>query len=308
MIEVERLWKSYGRFPALRGIGFAVARGEIAGFLGPNGAGKSTAMRILTTFLSAGSGDARVAGFSVTRQPAEVCARVGYLPEQAALYPELRVEEYLRYRATLKGIRRAEREARIRHLLEECALGEVRRQLAGALSKGYRQRVGLADALLADPEVLILDEPTSGLDPLQAIEVRKLIAGMRGRRTVLLSSHVLGEVEQVCDRVIIIHRGAIVLEQSRAAWQRRLEETGGLRVTFREVAPEIPARLAALPGVESLVRDGNSFALRTRGDLRHALFQLAAAERWQLVELRSREATLEDLFLEVTAGDGGAGA
>src|SRR5687767_13151860 len=208
-IRVENLVKKYGPVIAVDHIHFQVAPGELVGFLGPNGAGKTTTMRILTTFVPATSGVATVYGFDVMNDSMKVRENIGDLPESVPLYPEMRVEEYLTYRAKLKNVDRSVRRARVEQCLEKCRVKEVRRRLLGTLSKGYRQRVGLADALVADPKVLILDEPTSGLDPIQIRETLNTIKALAGTHTVLLSTHILNEVEAICDRVIIINRGTL---------------------------------------------------------------------------------------------------
>jgi len=229
MIAVEHLTKYYGEYPAVRDVSFEVPRGHVVGFLGPNGAGKSTTMRILAGFLTATSGRASINGFDVFADPIEARRRIGYMPESCPLYPELRVEEHLRFRAGLKGLGWGTRRKRIDYVLERCWLKDVRRQLIGTLSKGYRQRVGLADALLADPPVLILDEPTAGLDPTQIRETRKLIRELGAQHTMLLSTHILSEVEMTCDTVIIIDKGQVAeqgsLAEVRAKYKNRnLEE------------------------------------------------------------------------------------
>jgi ABC-2 type transport system ATP-binding protein len=216
MITVEHLTKYYGEYPAVRGVSFEVPKGRVVGFLGPNGAGKSTTMRILAGFLTATSGRASIAGFDVFNDPIAVRSRIGYMPENCPLYPELRVEEYLRFRGGLKGLGSRERRSRIDYVTEKCWLTDVRRQLIGTLSKGYRQRVGLADALLADPPVLILDEPTAGLDPTQIRETRKLIRELGREHTMLLSTHILSEVEMACDTAIIIYQGQVAENGSLA--------------------------------------------------------------------------------------------
>jgi ABC-2 type transport system ATP-binding protein len=216
MISVENLTKYYGEYPAVRGISFEVPRGRVVGFLGPNGAGKSTTMRILAGYLTPTSGRASIAGHDVFTDSIAARRRIGYMPESCPLYPELRVEEYLRFRAGLKGLWFGTRRKRIEYVLERCWLSDVRRQLIGTLSKGYRQRVGLADALLADPPVLILDEPTAGLDPTQIRETRKLIRELGTQHTMLLSTHILTEVEMTCDTVIIIYQGEVAEQGSLA--------------------------------------------------------------------------------------------
>jgi ABC-2 type transport system ATP-binding protein len=210
MIVVEHLTKYYGEYPAVRDVSFQVPKGRVVGFLGPNGAGKSTTMRILAGFLTATGGRATIAGHDVFANPIAVRRNIGYMPESCPLYPELRVSEYLRFRAGLKGLGWSARRKRIDYVIERCWLSDARRQLIGTLSKGYRQRVGLADALLADPPVLILDEPTAGLDPAQIRETRKLIRELGTQHTMLLSTHILSEVEMTCDSVVIIYQGRVV--------------------------------------------------------------------------------------------------
>ena len=216
MIHVEQLTKYYGDYPAVRDVTFDVDKGQIVGFLGPNGAGKSTTLRILAGFITATSGRATVDGKDVFWEPIEARRRIGYMAESCPLYGEMRVDEYLRFRGGLKGLGRSQRRKRIDFVLNRCWLGDVRRQLIGTLSKGYRQRVGLADALLADPPVLILDEPTAGLDPAQIRETRKLIKELGDQHTILLSTHILSEVEMTCDSVIIIHQGQVAAQGSLA--------------------------------------------------------------------------------------------
>jgi ABC-2 type transport system ATP-binding protein len=210
VIHVSNLTKYYGDYAAVRNVSFDVPKGQVVGFLGPNGAGKSTTMRILAGYLTATSGRATIAGLDVFWQPVEVRRRIGYMPENCPLYPEMRVVEYLRFRAGIKGLHGGEAKKRVEYVLDRCWVREVRRQLIGTLSKGYRQRVGLADVLLNNPPVLILDEPTAGLDPGQIRETRKLIRELGQEHTILLSTHILSEVEVTCDQAIIIHRGQVV--------------------------------------------------------------------------------------------------
>jgi ABC-2 type transport system ATP-binding protein len=214
MIVVKNLTKYYGDYPAVRDVSFEVSAGQVVGFLGPNGAGKSTTMRILAGFITATSGTATIDGQDVFWNPIEARRRIGYMPESCPLYTEMRVEEYLKFRGGLKGMNGAQTKKRIDYTLERCWLKDQRRQLIGTLSKGYRQRVGLADALLADPRVLILDEPTAGLDPTQIIETRKLIRELGDQHTILLSTHILSEVEAACDQVIIINQGIVAMAGS----------------------------------------------------------------------------------------------
>ncbi len=221
MIVVENLVKYYGEYQAVRGVSFQVPKGQVVGFLGPNGAGKSTTMRILAGYLTATSGRARIDGKDVFWDPIAARRSIGYMPENCPLYPEMRVEEYLKFRAGLKGLGWSARRKRIDYVLQRCWLKDVRRQLVGTLSKGYRQRVGLADALLADPPVLILDEPTAGLDPTQIRETRKLIRELGQEHTMLLSTHILSEVEMACDSAIIIYQGAVVANGTLADLRQR---------------------------------------------------------------------------------------
>ncbi len=247
MIEVEGLTKTYGNIVALRGVSFRVGQGEIVGFLGPNGAGKSTAMRILTRFSPATEGTARIAGYEVHESPIEVKRRVGYLPERVPLYEEMVVAAFLRYVAEVKGVVRAERKAEVERVMERCGLTDMRRRLVGNLSKGYRQRVGLAQALVGSPPVLILDEPTVGLDPRQIVEIRGVIRDLGCDHTVLLSTHILPEVSMVCERVLIINEGRIVAED-------RMEHlTGAGARTLEEVFIEVigAERDKAVEGVEA---------------------------------------------------------
>jgi ABC-2 type transport system ATP-binding protein len=235
MISVKNLTKYYGDYPAVRDVSFEVSKGQIVGFLGPNGAGKSTTMRILAGYLTATSGQASIDGQDVFWKPIEARRRIGYMPESCPLYAEMRVEEYLRFRGGLKGMRSRDVKTRIDFVLERCWLRDQRRQLIGTLSKGYRQRVGLADALLARPAVLILDEPTAGLDPTQIRETRKLIRELGSEFTILLSTHILSEVEMACDAVILIHQGAVALADSLANIRRMAGGNKTLEEIFVQV-------------------------------------------------------------------------
>jgi ABC-2 type transport system ATP-binding protein len=239
VIHVSKLTKFYGDYPAIRNVSFDVPRGKVVGFLGPNGAGKTTTMRILAGFLTATSGSATIDGLDVFWQPLEVRRRIGYMPENCPLYPELRVTEYLRFRAGIKGLHGRAAGKRIDAVLRRCWLTDVRRQLVGTLSKGYRQRVGLADTLLTDPPVLILDEPTAGLDPMQIRETRKLIAELGREHTLLLSTHILSEVEMTCEQIIIIDRGEVAAagELDELKRQHQNLEEYFVRLTEREKSP-----------------------------------------------------------------------
>jgi ABC-2 type transport system ATP-binding protein len=304
MIHVSNLTKYYGDYAAIEGVSFDVPGGQIVGFLGPNGAGKSTTMRILAGYLTATSGRAMIDGLDVFWQPVEVRRRIGYMPENCPLYPEMRVVEYLHFRAGIKGLRGALRRRRLDFVLTRCWLGDVRRQLIGTLSKGFRQRVGLADALLAEPPVLILDEPTAGLDPVQIRETRALIRELGKEHTVLLSTHILPEVEMTCDSVIIIHRGRVAASGTLAELARRAGEHGWLVV---RVEGDVDAgEVRALPGVSAVEAEAVDGTTRLRVSTPDAdalaprLCALAGERGWALRELRPERQTLEDLFVRIT--------
>ena len=225
MINVQNLGKLYGDVPAVRNITFSAEKGEIVGFLGPNGAGKTTTLRMLTTYLPPSSGTASIAGFDILCDPDEVRKNIGYLPENPPLYPEMTVEEYLRFVARIKGVPASEQRSRVEQSMERCFITDVRGRLCQHLSRGYRQRVGLAQAIIHDPRVIILDEPTSGLDPKQIIDIRRMISGLAENHTVILSTHILPEVSVVCQKVVIINRGEIALEARLSDLKKPLEET-----------------------------------------------------------------------------------
>src|SRR5437588_6848400 len=271
MIEVQNLTKHYGPITAIRDVSFSVAPGEIVGFLGPNGAGKSTTMRILACFMPASSGTARIAGRDVFRESLEVRKRIGYCPENVPLYSDLRVAPYLDFVAEVKGLGRAERRRQVAEVMERCLITEVQHRLIGRLSKGYRQRVGLAQAILGDPEVLILDEPTIGLDPEQVTEIRSLIRRLQGERTVLLSSHILSEVSLLCRRVIVINKGRILAEDTPERLSDRLRPS--LRVSLRVEAPRdaVVSLLSAIPGVIRADGDGPDASVRLEARSEDAL-------------------------------------
>ena len=307
MSKVEGLTKTYAGVTAIQGLDFTVEKGEIVGFLGPNGAGKSTTMRILSCYLPATSGRATVAGFDIGRQSREVRSRVGYMPENVALYPEMRVQEYLEYRAALKGVRGRRNRQRVNAVKELCSLRDVEQKLIGALSKGYRQRVGLADALLHDPDLLILDEPTIGLDPNQIRQVRQLIRDLGQRHTILLSTHILSEVEMICSRVLIIDRGRIAASDTPEALAGRVRTAGGVTAEIRAKAEELESALASLPGVRKAearaLEDGwCGCVLRTESgrDPREEVARLASARGWPLRELGREQVNLERVFAEIT--------
>lgn len=315
MIKVEGLTKRYARTVAVDNISFEVSKGKIIGFLGPNGAGKTTTMRVLTCFLPPTEGTASVAGFDVLKQPLEVKRRIGYLPEAPPLYPEMEVIEYLNFVARLKGIPRSEIGSRIDNVVQRCAIGDVRTKLLGKLSKGYRQRVGLAQALIHNPDVLVLDEPTAGLDPKQIIETRQLIKSLAGDHTIILSTHILPEVEQTCEQVIIINRGKLVATDSVENLTRRLRgsEAVAVEVEGRDSSLDANAvrrRLEQVPGVSRVIAksaDSNrcSFEVESlqgrsvRADLARAVVEAG----WNLTELRPVAFSLEEIFLQLTASE-----
>ena len=310
MIEVDNLTKHYGPVTAIRDVSFDVAPGDIVGFLGPNGAGKSTTMRILACFMPASSGTARVAGYDVFKESMEVRRRIGYLPENVPLYSDMRVAPYLDFVAEVKGVGRAERRRRVADVMERCLITDVQNRLIGKLSKGYRQRVGLAQAIVNDPHVLILDEPTIGLDPKQITEIRSLIKSLAGEHTVILSTHILPEVSMVCSGVIIINKGVIVAQGPIDTLVEQFFPTA--RVHVEVIGPPAAVRdgMRKIPGVVS-VRDetlgdghGAYVVESARGrDVRAEIFLLAAQQRWELRELRRVGMTLEEVFIRVVAGE-----
>ena len=309
MISVSHLSRRFGSVLALDDVSFEVQKGEVVGFLGPNGAGKTTAMRILTGYLPATSGTAVVAGFDVARASLEVRRRIGYLPESVPLYREHRVREMLEFQARLHGLARADAARRIPAVLERVGLREKERDLVGSLSRGQRQRVGLAVALLPDPEVLILDEPTSGLDPLQRIEVRATVAELASDRTVLFSSHILPEIEAVCPRVVILDRGRIAADGTQAELVARFAGASHVRLEAA-VGPDVATALRllrSLPGVAEVSEGGrvgvhHAFEVRGEGDLREDVGALAASRGWALRELSWRRPTLEEIFARIALG------
>jgi ABC-2 type transport system ATP-binding protein len=309
MIQVENLTKRYSGFTAVRDISFQVSKGEIVGFLGPNGAGKSTTMRMLTGYLPPTSGKATIAGFDIFEQSIEARRHIGYLPESTPLYHEMRVKEYLRYRAALKGVESAKLTERVGDAVEVCSLQEKENSLIGTLSKGQRQRVGLADALVHDPDLLILDEPTIGLDPNQIRQVRELIKNLAQRRTVLVSTHILPEVEIMCSRVIIIHKGQIRASDTAANLLSKHRATGAVRVELGTPSESTFAALSGLTGVkqvtESKSDSGTVYVLRTEAeaDPSQEVLRLATEGKWGLQELSRRKATLEDVFVDLTQGE-----
>ena len=306
MIQVENLTKRYAGVPALNGVSFAVNRGEIVGFLGPNGAGKSTTMRILTGFLPASAGRVQVAGFDVFEDSLEVRRHIGYMPENNPLYVDMRVTEYLKFRANIKGVPRGDRRDRLEEVVKQCGLDEVRQRVIGQLSKGFRQRVGLADALLAEPDLLILDEPTIGLDPVQIRQVRQLIKELGKRHTILLSSHILPEVEMTCNRVIIIHKGRILASDKPENLVKTLHAGGLINVEVRGPAAEVAALFRDVAGVAAVETSvgADEFVKvvvepQAAADPREGIYKAVAARGWTLRELARQRTSLEDIFVQV---------
>jgi ABC-2 type transport system ATP-binding protein len=303
VIHVSELTKYYGDYAAIRDVTFDVARGQIVGFLGPNGAGKSTTMRILAGYMTATSGRATIAGHDVFWEPVEVRRRIGYMPENCPLYPEMRVSEYLQFRAGIKDLHGRQARQRADYVIGRCWLESVRRQLIGTLSKGFRQRVGLADALLADPPVLILDEPTAGLDPAQIRETRKLIRELGQQHTILLSTHILPEVEVTCDHVILINRGRVEAAGPLREVTRRLGEQA---VVQAEVAGDVDAAaIRRALGVLRVESEPAAGVTRLRiptnepDEVVKGLCHLAVEHGWTIRELWSQRQTLEEMFIRI---------
>jgi ABC-2 type transport system ATP-binding protein len=307
MIEVSNLTKRYAGRTAVSDISFSVARGEIVGLLGPNGAGKSTTMRILSSFMPATSGTVRVGGFDVFHDSVEVRRRIGFMPENNPLYPEMRVREYLKFRARLKGLGWKKSRERVTTVMEQCGLTDVSRRIIGQLSKGYRQRVGLADALVHEPELIILDEPTIGLDPNQIRSVRQLIKSLAEKHTVLISTHILPEVEMMCSRVLIMFDGKILAADTPENLQRLMAGGSQIVAEIAAGAAELNSAFSQLPGVEQfdVSASGGEFlrcALTPRDghDLRPAVFALVRERGWVLRELTRSRHSLEDIYVQVT--------
>lgn len=310
MIEVENVTKRYGPKTAVKSVSFEVARGEIVGFLGPNGAGKTTTMRILTGFLPPTSGTARVGGFDVREQPLEVKRRIGYLPESPPLYPEMEVGDYLRFVAAIKGIPKKDIGRRIDGVLERTSCADVRSTLAGKLSKGYRQRVGLAQALIHNPEVLVLDEPTSGLDPKQINETRNLIRSLAGEHTIILSTHILPEVSSTCSRVIIINEGRLEASDTPENLTAQLQGANAILLDVEGPEEAVRGRLGEEPGVREVTqgkRQAGRIVWRVEVEkdtaLPRKLAEAVVNSGWGLYSLQPLGLSLEDIFLKLTSDE-----
>ncbi len=309
MINISNLVKKYGSFAAVDDINFTVERGEIVGFLGPNGAGKTTTMKMITCYMLPTSGTISVDGMDVARQSLEVRRKIGYMPESAPLYLDLNVVEYLKLAAELRGVPKDRRTVRVKEMVEVCNLGEMIRKRVGELSKGFRQRLCLAQSLIHDPEILILDEPTVGLDPNQIVEIRSLIKKLGQRKTVILSTHILPEVEATCGRIVIIHRGKIVADGATEDIVAQFSGSSLITIEFALPTPQAVDMLRQQSNIATVREVGNvaggGWQLRIEGregrDVRHDLFRMAAQNDWPLIELRREGASLENVFQSLTS-------
>ena len=312
MITAESLTKYYGLKPAIQDVSFEIERGEIVGLLGPNGAGKTTILRILTCFMPPSSGRATIDGLDTATQSLQVRERIGFLPENVPLYHDLRVNTFLHFAGSAKGLKGKGLQNALEKVIDECGLAEHRHRLIKHLSKGLRQRVGLAQALLADPPILILDEPTTGLDPAQIVEIRQLIESHRGQRTVLLSTHILPEVSQLCERVIILNRGSVVAEDTPESLTAKIQR--GIRTLIRVKGPEqeIMSKISSLDGVTAVVpceRKGE-FVVESKEDIsiRPLIAKTIVDSGWGLMEMTGRDLSLEEVFVHLVTEEQGLGA
>ena len=307
MIEVQHLTKQYGPFTAVQDVSFKAERGEILGFLGPNGAGKTTTMRVITGYMPPTDGKALVAGYDVMEQPIEAKRRTGYLPETPPLYPDMTVRDYLMFCARIKGVPRTDRATRVKTTMERTRIADVATRQCAKLSKGYRQRVGLAQALIHNPDVLILDEPTAGLDPKQIIETRRLIKELGGEHTVILSTHILPEVSQTCQRVVIINKGRVVAVDTPENLTSRLQGSGSIYVEVDSMGADAQTVLASVTGVTGVTvsekhgsATGYEVAMVADRDVRRELASTVVGRGWGLLELRPMRMSLEEIFLSLT--------
>jgi ABC-2 type transport system ATP-binding protein len=314
MIEVRNLTKRFGQTVAVNDVSFDVPQGEVVGFLGPNGAGKTTTMRVITCYLPPDAGTVKVSGYDNFENPVEVRRRIGYLPESAPLYLDMGVVEYLQFVAGMRGLPPADHGRRIREMVEVCGLGPMLQKDIGQLSKGFRQRVGLAATLMHNPEVLVLDEPTTGLDPNQIIEIRELIREIGREKTVILSTHILQEVEATCTRVLIINDGRIVASGTTEELTRMAAGKSTVRVALKAPAPVVEPKLRAIEGVESIrTLDGRDVPTSgisryevvspSDGNIEEKLFRTAVENGWVMTELHSSVLSLEQVFLQLTMGE-----
>ena len=305
-IEVNNLTKYYGDYPAIEDISFTVNKGEILGFLGPNAAGKTTTMRILTGFMPPSGGSARIAGYDVVSQSLEARRQIGYLPESVPLYTDMTVEDYLDFMGKIRGMDNKRRKTRINDVISICRLEEYKSSIIGKLSKGFRQRVGISQAILHEPQVLILDEPTIGIDPIQVVETRNLIKDLGGEHTVVLSSHILPEVSAVCERVIIIHEGQVVAEDRPDNLSSRLRATQRIEADIRGPVSEVTPAIRNVQGVREVTHTGNSelssYIIQSDGEeqIREDIATLVASKGWGLLRLQPTNMSLEEIFLSLT--------
>ena len=303
MIEVEQLSKSYGPREAIRNLSFQIEKGEVVGFLGPNGAGKSTTMNILSCIMPASSGSVKICGFDVFEQSLETRKLIGYLPETPPLYSDMVASDYLTFAARLRNIPSRKARSAVEQVIEKCSLKDVSNRVIGRLSKGYQQRVGIAQALVHDPDILILDEPTIGLDPIQIIEIRKLIQDLASSHTIILSSHILPEITQICKRVIIISEGEIVAVDSLESLTTRLRKGERLILKVRQSDGETIEKLRALDQTNAVVeQETGQFTIdcEPNANIQDAIAKLALDNNWGIVELKPASMTLEDIFLKLT--------
>ena len=311
MIEVENLTRYYGTRRAINNLSFQIEKGEVVGFLGPNGAGKSTTMNIISCILSASSGSVKINGFDTFEQSLEIRKAIGYLPETPPLYPDMVVTDYLNFSAGIRGVDAKKTSAAVQRVLEKCSLKDVGHRIIGRLSKGYQQRVGLAQAMVHDPEILILDEPTIGLDPIQIIEIRKLIQELAAEHTIILSSHILPEITQICKRVIIINEGEIAAVDSLDGLTASLRKSERLSLTVRNPEGNVLEELKKLDQVISTTKgEDNQYFIecKLRSNLQDDIAKLALTNQWGIVELKPVSMTLEDIFLKLTLEEKGAAA
>jgi ABC-2 type transport system ATP-binding protein len=308
MVEARNLTKSYGNFLAIENVNFEVKKGEIVGFLGPNGAGKTTTMRIVTGFLPPTSGSALVAGYDLVDQSIQARSHIGYLPETVPLYTDMTVEDYLSFMGSIRGMKQKAIKARVDYVIDACRLGDYRYSHIGKLSKGYRQRVGIAQAVLHEPDVLVLDEPTIGIDPIQVVETRQLIRDLAGSHTVILSTHILPEVSMLCNRVLIIHQGQIVAEDTPRDLADKLQGVERLEVEVVGSKAEVMEALQKIRGVIDVTcvtsgnTDRNIFRIRARRglDLRPTVSKTIISNGWSLLNLQLMGMSLEEIFLKLT--------
>ena len=303
MIEVENLTKHYGPRRAINNLTFQIAQGEVVGFLGPNGAGKSTTMNILSCILPASSGTARIQGYDTFENSLEIRKIIGYLPETPPLYPDMSVRDYLIFAAQVRGVITRESRSAVEKVIEKCSLKDVSHRIIGRLSKGYQQRVGLAQAMVHDPDILILDEPTIGLDPIQIIEIRKLIQELAASHTIILSSHILPEITRICQRVIIINEGEIVAVDSLQGLTASMRKSERLSLTFRNGGSEVEEKLTSINQVLAVAAGKeNQFMVECElnSNLQDEFARLALENQWGLVEIKPISMTLEDVFLKLT--------